>query len=222
MPAFNPEEFQQLVDALKQYGFEVRRSARGDEAQQKKTLLEEKFFRRLDKFGGEESKWNEWFFNFRVCLIGVHQTAAKFAEEVVATAAGPVTVETIDLVVPREVKMLVSAELYGILCGLTSGEANVVVRSMVDKGLGYCGFAAIHALAVQFNPRTPTRILQYLGGVINPPALKDIRLLPRATEDWEAKKGKQRPSSRRTCRRSSRSRSWSACCRRSYRMSCFR
>ena len=52
MPTFSPEEFQQLVEALKSHGFEVRRSPGGEDAQ-RRSLLEEKFFRRLDKFEGE-------------------------------------------------------------------------------------------------------------------------------------------------------------------------
>ena len=65
-----------------------------------------------------------------------------------------------------------------------------MVRSILDKGAGYCGFAAMHAFNTRFNPKTPTRILQFLSVVVQPPPVKDIRLLAKAVEDWESKKMK--------------------------------
>ena len=56
--------------------------------------------------------------------------------------------------------------------------------------MDHCGFCAFYALNQRFNPKTPARTLQFLHQVINPPKVKDIRLLPKAIEDWEAKKSK--------------------------------
>ena len=41
-------------------------------------------------------------------------------------------------------------------------------------------------------PVTPSWILQFLGAVINPMPVKDVRLLERAVEEWEIKVGKLR------------------------------
>ena len=79
-------------------------------------------------------------------------------------------------------------EVFSVLCELTGGEANAVVRGLVNKGYGHCGFTAFYALNHRFNPKTPARTLQFLHRVINPPVVKDIRLLPKAIEDWEAQK----------------------------------
>eukprot|EP00973_Karenia_brevis_P084899 11780882-Karenia_brevis.AAC.1 len=45
----------------------------------KKTKLDEKYFRRMDKFNGEPNQFRMWLFNFEVCL---GQIDSKFAEEV--------------------------------------------------------------------------------------------------------------------------------------------
>ena len=64
-----------------------------------------------------------------------------------------------------------------------------MVRGVTTKvGLGRCGFAAFYALSFRFNPKTPSRALQFLFQVINPPHLKDVRHIPKAVEDWEAQR----------------------------------
>ena len=88
-----------------------------------------------------------------------------------------------EAVVTKDVKSKYGSELFGVLCSLTGGEANVVVRSVIQKGAGYCGFAALCVLSQRFNPKTPARILQYLTTVLNPTPVKDVRLLERAVEE---------------------------------------
>ena len=46
----NDDDVQQLVQALRLRGFEVK------EKRDSRTTLDEKFFRRLDKFSGEDGK----------------------------------------------------------------------------------------------------------------------------------------------------------------------
>ena len=36
-----------------------------------------------------------------------------------------------------------SGEVYGVLCGLTSGEAKSVIKGCVDRGFGQDGFKAL-------------------------------------------------------------------------------
>ncbi len=64
------------------------------------------------------------------------------------------------------------AEMFSILCELTGGEANSVVRGVNNKGMGHCGFCAFYALNHRFNPKTPARTLQFLHLVVNPPKVK--------------------------------------------------
>ena len=98
-------------------------------------------------------------------------------------------------IVEEEKRTKYSAELFSVLCSLTGGEANVVVRSVIQKGAGYCGFCAICLLSQRFNPKTPARMLQFMQAVLSPQPVKDIRLLEKAIEEWELKAGKLRAES---------------------------
>ena len=84
--------------------------------------------------------------------------------------------------IKKEVKEKFAAELFSVFCSLTPGEASVVVRSIIQTGAGYCGFAALCMLIQRFNPKTPARVLQFLATVLNPAPVKDVRLLERAVE----------------------------------------
>ena len=78
--------------------------------------------------------------------------------------------------VPGEVEARHSGELFMVLCELTGGEANSLVGSIAGKPeFGRCGFAAFFALTYRLNPRTPSRALQFLFTVFNPPVVQDVR-----------------------------------------------
>ena len=92
--------------------------------------------------------------------------------------------------VDAEILKKFKTELFGIIVQSTTGEANVVVRGVPERGCLFDGFAAILELNTRFNPHTPTRILQFLTVVVSPPPIKDIRFLAMAIETWEAKRHK--------------------------------
>ena len=184
MATLSDADLTRIVQALEARGFTVQRR----DASATKVLLEEKYFRRIDKYGGEVGKWQEWLFNLCVAVSGVSPECVVVMEDVVKKAGliKDITAITVD----ATIKDKFGSELFGVLCSLTAGEANVVVRSVVQKGVGYCGFAALCLLSQRFNPKTPARILQYLTTVLNPTPVKDVRLLERAVEEWELKQGK--------------------------------
>ena len=43
-------------------------------------ILEEKYFRRMEKFGGKPELWNEWFFNFSVAIGQVGDKGSSESE----------------------------------------------------------------------------------------------------------------------------------------------
>jgi hypothetical protein len=176
------EDLVRLVELLRAKGYDVK-----DNGGRSKMVLEERFFRRMEKFGGEDGRWQEWIFNLVVTVGGVDRGCVAAMEKVLKECSGPLSETTLDFVIEQEVKAKFANELYGVLCSLTTGEANVVVRSVIAKGVGYCGFSALHVLNLRFNPKTPALVLQHLGLVINPAPVKDVRLLAKALEDWEAK-----------------------------------
>ena len=186
MAAISDDDVAKIIQALEARGFSVHKK---NEAFPK-VLLEEKYFRRIEKYSGESGKWQEWLFGVCVAVSGISPECVMAMEDVVKKAGMIRDITTLDELVNLEVKHKFGSELFGVLCSLTAGEANVVVRSVLQKGAGYCGFAALCMLSQRFNPKTPARILQFLTTVLNPAPVKDVRLLERAVEEWELKKGK--------------------------------
>ena len=129
---------------------------------------------------------------FWLCVaVGSVSRDCVVAMEAVIKQAGCIRdVAKLEEVVTAEVKAKFGAELFGVLCSLAVEEANVVVRSVLQKGAGYRGFAALCMLSQRFNPKTPARILQFLTAVLNPTPVKDVGLLETAVEEWELRVGK--------------------------------
>ena len=73
-----------------------------------------------------------------------------------------VSLETIGDLVGEDVRKRVGGELFGLLCALTAGEANTVVRGVVGRVGGQCDFVVLKLMAIRFNPKTPARLLQFV------------------------------------------------------------
>ena len=159
-----------------------RRDPRDD-----RNLFDAKHFRLCKVFDGSSAgvKWEEWQFDF---LRAVSSRSAECGDELddLLKEAGT-TKDVTNIAVDQNLSKY-GPQLFNVLCGLTTGEANLIVRSTSDKGMGYCGFIALCLLSRRYNPKTPARVLQYLTAVLSPPVVKDVRLLESAIEEWEAKK----------------------------------
>ena len=155
--------------------------------------IEDKNFRRNEVYAGVIGTWQEWSFNFLTTVEGINPQVGAVLTETAKKSANPLTVTALQALVPAELREKHGAELFQVLCGLTTGEANGVVRGVASKlGMGRCGFAAYYALSFRFNPKTPARALQFMFTVINPPVIKDVRLIPKGIEDWEARRAVMR------------------------------
>ena len=151
--------------------------------------VESKVFKRMEVFKGNAGNWREWSFNFLTTLGGHNGPVADALSAVLKASAAPLTKDLLDLAVPAAIKTQHSGELFLLLCELTGAEANSLVRGVASKPeFGRCGFAAFYALSHRFNPRTPGRALQFLLTVVNPPVVKDVRLVPKAVEEWELRR----------------------------------
>ncbi len=118
----------------------------------------------------------------------VNKTVGLVLERIGQQCETQLTPDNLRKVVSDDICQKYGPELFGVLCGLTGGDADGVVRGILAKHQMRCGFAAYFMLNVRFNPKTPGRMLQFLLTVTNTPSVKDVRLIPRAIEDWEAKK----------------------------------
>ena len=67
-----------LVQLLRNEGYSVEKVGGS-----KGVVLDEKYFRRMDKFEAEVGKWSEWLFNLLICLGQVAPKVEKAVEKVV-------------------------------------------------------------------------------------------------------------------------------------------
>jgi hypothetical protein len=131
---------------------------------------------------GEEGKWQEWMHSFQVQLGMVSTKAREAVDNLLNKEMAVVSATKVKEEVGEEVVEKMGGELFGVLCGMTGGEANTVVRGVVAKEGVQCGFTALKSLAERFNPKTPARLLQFLAEVIRPGVVKDVRYLRKEVE----------------------------------------
>ena len=141
-----------------------------------------------EKFDGTVTKWDEWKFNLLTTVKGRSSECGEAMEDVLQKAG--LTKDLSANRVDTDAQRKYGTQLFKVLCWLTIGEAKIVVRSVNDKGAGWCGFAALCLLSQRFNPKTSARILQYLTTVLSPAPVKDVRMLDRAIEGWESKRSR--------------------------------
>ena len=147
--------------------------------------LDEKYFRRMDQFSGDATRWKDWNFQFKAAVRSASRTAL---DAMTWTERAGEDVKTDDIEtqfldegdVPIDI---LSGELYDVLCSITSGEAMTVVRTVEDMS----GFMAWRALCKRYSPVTPARALSALVEVMNPPKVMDVHLVPGAVDVWTTK-----------------------------------
>ena len=146
-------------------------------------ILDEKFFRRVEKFGGGEKDWKDWCFQFKAAVRGASRVGIEIMRWVERTDSEQ-TGEDIDTqFVDEESVDQIGGELYDILCSITSGEALTLVRTVTEMN----GFVAWKALCKRFGPVTPARALAAMMEVMNPVKVTDVFLIPKAIDAWTTK-----------------------------------
>ena len=152
-------------------GGDERRDRRDDHS-----LFDAKHFRLCKVFDGSSTglKWEEWQYDFLRAVSARSAACGKAMEDLLKEAGATRDITTIQI--DPLVKQY-GSQLFNVICGLTTGEANLIVRSANDKGAGWCGFAAMCLLSRRFIPKTLARVLQSLTVVLSLPAVQDIRLL---------------------------------------------
>ena len=89
-----------------------------------KIILEERHFRRMEKYDGGEGKWEKWWFDLTTVGGGVDQELERVLGEVTDPMKNVETKREFDEVVGEEVLRKYSGELFTVLSSLTSGEAS--------------------------------------------------------------------------------------------------
>ena len=144
--------------------------------------MDERHFRRIDKFDGAESKWKEWSFQMKTTIATINPGVRGLLEEI---QKDPKEVDW-DLMFgnlnDQQVEQM-GAELYGLMVLMTTGEALTVVRWVA----GGSGWQAWQQLVIRYNPKTPARALMAMMAVMQPRKVRDVRELQGAVQEWEVK-----------------------------------
>ena len=109
----------QLVALLQQEGWEVHKRGEG----RKGPALDERNFRRQDKFDGDRAKYAQWIFDFQVKVGAIDKELARCIKGLLSDKIPDPSPEVLNGPngkVDIEMEAKYSGELYNLVCDLTS------------------------------------------------------------------------------------------------------
>ena len=134
--AVTPEQLQQIIAGLQSQPelLKTFKAALGLETAVKS--FHPKTFIRMDKFTGDENKWQEWVFNLIMLTKKVSVKIGEAMERIILQCGTKIEMAIVKGIV-RDDELMVKfgAEMFSILCELTGGEANAVVRGVNNPGM---------------------------------------------------------------------------------------
>ena len=180
----NAEQFREFMGGIQEL-VKGRQSSGGE-----REFLNFKIFSGLEKFGGEEAKWKEWFFNFKIAFGGHglrYKTVLSNIEKDKTAVGAKETIDSWRGHATNEGFLdwfdKVGGELFNKLCLSTSGEANLLVRGSEEQN----GWMAFRRLRDRYDGKNPTSMIRKLTEVICPGVIKGVREVFTGLERWEQK-----------------------------------
>jgi hypothetical protein len=153
----------------------------------KRVILDEKYFRRVDKFDGDVTKFRGWMFDLMVAIGQVDNELAKEVKGILARGLDEKWNPETDADIQVWTYEKYTAELYGIICSLTTGEAKNVVRGIMDTSLAQDGYKALVILNKRFDAKTSASLLQSFLDVVKPQAMKGTQDIVSGIHKWETR-----------------------------------
>ena len=179
--------FQQAMQAMQKVVQTVEATVRSVPQGARKTGDSlQKCYTRVEKFMGDPLGWKEWHYQFGVATAQYDQKTHEVMEKIEKMEFQDITTERIMHELETEDATWMDgtkAGLFGALGMLTSGEANVIVRSCEDKN----GYTAWKKLYDRYNPKTPAGLTAAWRDVIRIKKAKDVREAGRNIDVWEGK-----------------------------------
>ena len=137
--------------------------------------LDERQFRRVDKFKGDKDKYKSWLYEVQTGVGRVNPELGKELKELLKKYREE-ELEYKDFDMENEEDMdpdlyeFYKGQLYGVLVDLTEreGEARRILKGFEDRGEQLDGFKAMLALQDRFDVQTTSSILQALLEVVKP------------------------------------------------------
>ena len=177
------EQLQAAISAAVTTALQARGDGQAGVARRRQRLIMEKDFRRVDKFDGSETNWRSFEFDFRIAMKAVLPKVVEVMDRVAATS-NIVTGEQMEDHDSLEYEGMKErgAELFEVLCLLTSGGAKLMIREAQDND----GFAAWQILAKTFGRKTLASSLRKYREAVNPTQAKDASDIVGAITRWES------------------------------------
>ena len=177
MATLSAQDIQALIEAAVKGAIEGQQKVRREGGS-----LDERYFRRVEKFDGKEGTWKEWSFQFKT-QVGAASKMARDRLDEIQKAGDEPDWDSLFIDDKQEVVDKLGSELYSVLTSLISGEALMMVRGVPHGD----GWKAWSKLFNRYNPKTPARALMAMMAVMSPKKVKDVRELSQAVEEWEIK-----------------------------------
>jgi hypothetical protein len=156
--------------------------SRSDDRPERNRNLEEKSFRRVEKFLTGEPEWQEFAFDVLVTTRALNPDLATRMEEIMK--AKEVTMDHLESLYRSDRELSkASKELYEVLCQLTGGQAKSLLRG-VD---GSDGLKAWRVLHTTYARDTLARTLRLYREVINPTQCATADQIITGIGKWETK-----------------------------------
>jgi hypothetical protein len=188
--ALTPEDITRIVEIAVKSAMAAQRPTGGGQGSLEKGHLDERFFRRVEKFDGTaKANWREFSFQFKVAVGMANPKARNILEEIQRKGKDVNFMEIFKGDLEGEMETMtehaekMGHELYAMLSSLVSGEAMTVLRSITTGD----GWLAWSRLSIRFDPRTPAKALISMLAVMSPKKVKEIHNMTSAVEEWEMK-----------------------------------
>ena len=177
------EQLQAAISAAVTTALQARGDGQAGGGRRKQRTIMEKDFRRVDKFDGNEKNWKSFEFDFRIAMKAISPGVVEVMDQVALTSS-VVTGERMeehDALAYEGMKER-GAELFEVLCLLTSGGAKLMIREAQDND----GFAAWQILARTFGRKTLASSLRKYREAVNPTQAKETSDIVGAVTRWES------------------------------------
>ena len=162
------------------------RDSAGQNQGNHRVVLEEKHFRRVDKFDGDMAKFRGWVFDLTVAIGQIDKVLCRDLKDVLSVKREEEWDPELEHYNTYE---KYHSELYGVIVSLTQGEAKGVVKGIVDRGGNQDGYKALALLAHRYDAHTTANLLRSFMDVASPSAIKGSQGLVKGVHHWEARVG---------------------------------
>ena len=162
-------------------------SPKGPNQENKKwVILDEKYFRRVDKFEGDVTRFRGWQFDVLVAICQFDDALGSTLKGILARKHDESWNPRSDNTIDQAIYQKYASELYGVIVSLTAGEAKHVVRSIIDVGGYPDGFKALVLLNNRYESKTMASLLHAFMDAVRPNPLKTSEI-SKGIHAWETK-----------------------------------